>query len=70
MATDDFPEGTAPLRKVRMSETLALQLGADRVAWGEPDAEGFYTPTLYIAGGMVICPNCGKPLNAPKAALS
>jgi len=44
----DEPEGTI-LRKVRMSETLFQLLGADRVAWGEPDEEGFYTPTAYRA---------------------
>ena len=69
MATD-VVDATAPLRKVRMSEPLFQQLGADRVDWGEPDAEGFYTPALYIVGGMAICPNCGKPMNAPKRAIS
>jgi hypothetical protein len=46
--TVDVPEGTAPFRKVRMSETLFQQLGATSVEWGEPDAEGFYTPTLRL----------------------
>ena len=32
---------------IRMSTALWLQLGATRVDWGEPDADGFYTPTLY-----------------------
>lgn len=32
--------------KVRMSDELMRQLGADGVDWGEPDAEGFYTPTV------------------------
>lgn len=31
--------------KVRMSEELFAQLGL-RVEWGEPDAEGFYTPMV------------------------
>jgi hypothetical protein len=38
------PEGT---RLVLMSEALALELGASRVEWGEPDEHGWYTPTLY-----------------------
>jgi hypothetical protein len=46
---EDAPEG-AVQRNVRMSETLFRQLGASRVDWGEPDAEGFYTPTLTAAG--------------------
>lgn len=33
-------------RKVRFSEELALSL-ADRVEWGEPDEDGFYTPSLW-----------------------
>lgn len=43
---NDVPEGMV-LRKVRMSSTLFYELGAGRVIWGKPDAEGFYTPTLY-----------------------
>jgi hypothetical protein len=34
-------------RKVLMHEGLFQQLGAGRVEWGEPDADGFYTPTVY-----------------------
>lgn len=41
-------ESTPVWRKVRMTETLFLELGASRVDWGEPDAEGFYTPTLRL----------------------
>jgi hypothetical protein len=41
----DNPEGTIT-RKVRVSETLAMQLQELGVEWGQPDAEGFYTPTL------------------------
>lgn len=39
-----LPAGT---RLVLMSEPLFLELGASRVDWGEPDADGWYTPTLY-----------------------
>ena len=41
----DQPEGTIR-RKVWFSETLALELGASLVDWGDPDEDGFYTPTL------------------------
>lgn len=41
----DVPEGTI-LHKVYMSDTLFRQLGATGVEWGEPDAEGFYNPTI------------------------
>lgn len=34
------------LRPVLMSEELAAELGP-RVEWGEPDADGWYTPTIY-----------------------
>lgn len=34
-------------RRVRLSTELFLQLGAGQVDWGEPDDEGFYTPTIY-----------------------
>ena len=30
-----------------MSDELFYQLGASKVEWGEPDADGFYTPTVY-----------------------
>lgn len=43
----DMPEGTV-WRKVRMSSTLFELLGASGVEWGEPDQEGFYTPTVYL----------------------
>lgn len=33
-------------RKVRMSDELMYAL-SDRFDWGEPDEEGFYTPTVY-----------------------
>jgi hypothetical protein len=39
--------GMSETRKVLFSEELALSLGASHVDWGEPDADGFYTPTLY-----------------------
>jgi hypothetical protein len=35
------------VRKVLISEELFVALGADRVEWGEPDTDGFYTPTLF-----------------------
>ncbi len=38
---------TDETRKVLMDEAFAIGLGADRVVWGEPDADGFYTPALY-----------------------
>ena len=43
----DMPEGVV-WRKVRMSETLFRLLGAGGVDWGEPDEEGFFTPTVYL----------------------
>lgn len=42
-------------RKVRIHVELMEQLMAaalsrgHRIEWGEPDAEGFYTPTVYLA---------------------
>jgi hypothetical protein len=33
-------------RKVRVSEGLFEAL-ADRVEWGEPDKQGFYTPSIF-----------------------
>lgn len=35
------------MKKVLMTDDLFYQLGADRVEWGQPDEEGFYTPTIY-----------------------
>lgn len=35
-------------KKVRVSDELFELLGVDRVDWGEPDEEGFYTPTVYV----------------------
>ena len=59
----DMPEGTI-WRKVRMSQTLFELLGAGGVDWGEPDDEGFYTPTVYLgADGM---PTRSQPLRGPK----
>jgi hypothetical protein len=55
LVTDDLPrlpQGTPnPLRPdglypVLVAPGLFEEL-ADRVDWGEPDADGFYTPTLY-----------------------
>lgn len=43
------PPGT---KRVRMSDELFHQLGAGRVEWGEPDAEGFYTPTVFTQDGQ------------------
>lgn len=43
----DTPEGSV-WRKVRMSETLFRLLGASGVEWGEPDEDGFHTPTVYL----------------------
>ena len=36
-------------RKVLVSEELFQHLGATKVDWGEPDEEGFYTPTIYMS---------------------
>ena len=60
-------------RKVLMSEELFDQLGASRVDWGEPDAQGFYTPTVYVEvphehewtdapedEELWYCPGCGR----------
>ena len=47
MSDVDMPEGTI-WRPVRMSETLFRLLGASGVEWGDPDAEGFYTPTVRL----------------------
>lgn len=49
-AEGDIPEG-AIWRPVRMSETLFRALGASGVEWGEPDAEGFYTPSVRLGPG-------------------
>lgn len=49
--------------KVRMSEEVFEALGV-RVEWGEPDAEGFYTPTIYeveISSDTVDYPRWRKP---------
>ena len=35
------------MKKVLMTDELFEALGASRVEWGEPDADGFYTPTVY-----------------------
>jgi hypothetical protein len=35
------------LRKVYVSEGLFQRMGASQVVWGEPDKDGFYTPTVY-----------------------
>jgi len=35
------------MRKVLMTDDLFEALGASRVDWGEPDGDGFYTPTVY-----------------------
>jgi hypothetical protein len=34
-------------RHVRVSDELFRQLGASGVDWGQPDKDGFYTPTVY-----------------------
>ena len=39
------------LHKVLVTEELFRELGASRVDWGEPDADGFYTPMLYSNTG-------------------
>jgi hypothetical protein len=66
--TEPRTEANDPFYKVRMSETLFRELGASGVDWGEPDAEGFYTPTVYrenkAAAGLrdeaiELCPECG-----------
>lgn len=41
------PEG-AELIPVRVSRELFDSLGASGVEWGEPDEEGFYTPTVTV----------------------
>ena len=35
------------MKRVLMSDELFDALGASKVEWGEPDAEGFYTPAVY-----------------------
>jgi SAM-dependent MidA family methyltransferase len=35
------------MKRVLMSNELFDALGASKVEWGEPDAEGFYTPAVY-----------------------
>jgi hypothetical protein len=45
-ADDPTTYDEPPLKRVLMSDDLFAQLGAT-VEWGEPDAEGFYTPTVY-----------------------
>lgn len=44
--TRDTPVAEVGTRKVLVSEGVFEAL-ADRIEWGEPDADGFYTPTLY-----------------------
>jgi hypothetical protein len=57
-------EPVNPPRKVLIDEGLFQQLGAGRVEWGEPDADGFYTPTVYDSrlheARFIPCPRCGK----------
>ena len=50
----DEPEGTAPLRRVRVSETLFRALGATGVLWGEPDKDGFYSPSIMTTTTPVV----------------
>lgn len=47
-APEEHVEGGPACRwyKVRLSEEMFERLGT-RVVWGEPDEEGFYTPTVY-----------------------
>lgn len=47
------------MKNVRMTDELFAELGATRVDWGEPDAEGFYTPTVYAS--TIPC-KCGHRL--------
>jgi len=35
--------------KVWLSDVLFEQLGVEAVDWGQPDAYGFYTPTVHTA---------------------
>ena len=35
------------MKRVLMTDELFEQLGASRVDWGQPDADGFYTPSVY-----------------------
>ena len=39
------------LKNVRVSEGVFEAL-ADRVDWGQPDVDGFYTPTLFRDFGL------------------
>jgi hypothetical protein len=41
-------------RKVRVSEEIFQQLGASGVQWGEPDPEGFYSPTVYRRDDVLL----------------
>jgi hypothetical protein len=55
LLTDDLPrlpEGTPNPRRADGLYPVLVSPGVfeslvDRVEWGEPDAAGFYTPTLY-----------------------
>ena len=54
----DMPEGH-DWRLVRMSTELFRLIGAGGVEWGEPDADGVYTPTVYLGpdGQMLGSPS-------------
>lgn len=43
-------------RKVLVDEEFFLLLGATSVEWGEPDEDGFYTPTIR----RDRCPDCDE----------
>ena len=39
---------------VYLTEGELLAFGAERVEWGEPDAHGWYTPTLYSTKAQAL----------------
>ena len=54
-ADDPDEDAVVGIKKVRVTDGVFEAL-ADRVQWGEPDAEGFYIPTLFGAGDFPVIP--------------
>jgi hypothetical protein len=44
--------------KVKVTEELFKKFGAEGIYWGEPDSEGFYTPTV-VWPREPVCQYCG-----------